>query len=169
MLGESDLAFVQVWEHVKFGWFNPSPAGETLMGVLAGTGAAFHKVCRLAIDPKRSMMRGIEDEPDAEWPRDVRRTSAYADLASIYSRLEAMELELRDPDGKVVETDDIYIDDTEWKMSLVSKRLRRKIDRRFGPEPWQPDPEPFPRYQIQIRLRGVPRRCIDMPELELPE
>ena len=115
----------------------------------------------------RTMMRGTEPEDaEHEFPADIRKTTAYADLVSLVEEREALQLELRDPHGNVVETDDVHIDDTEWKMSLVSKKDRRRIEREFGPEPWEPHPEPFTRYQLQVRLRGVPRRRLHVPGLD---
>jgi hypothetical protein len=166
LLGESDLGFVQVFENVKFGWFHPSPAGEKLMPVLTGTGPALMKLNKMMRNPMRAMMRGKNDEPDADYPRDIRATTAYADLVSIVDELEGLHLELRDPAGKVVEVDHMGIDDTEWKMSLVPKKLRRRIDRDYGPEPWQEDSPPLPRYQLQVHLRGIPRRRLHVPGLD---
>ena len=163
LLGESDLGFVQVWENVRFGWFHPSPAGEKLMPVLTGTGPALMKLNKMMRNPMRAMMRGKDDEPDAEFPRDIRATTAYADLVSIVDELEGLELELRDPDGKVVEVEHMGIDDTEWKVSLVPKQLRRKAG--LNPEPWEQS-DPRQRYQLQVHLRGVPRRRLHVPGLD---
>ncbi|HET9424088.1 MAG TPA: hypothetical protein VFO55_01855 [Gemmatimonadaceae bacterium] len=165
MLGESDLGFVQVFENLRAGWFHPSPAGEKFMRVLTGTGPALMTLSKMMRDPVAELARGLDSDPDAEFPRDIRLTTQYADLVSIVDELEAMQLELRDADGTVVETETIGIDDTEWKVTLIPRRLRRKIDRTDGPEPWQPGSPPVPRYQIQVRLRGVPRRRLHVPGL----
>lgn len=166
LLGESDLGFVQVWENVKFGWFHPSRVGETFMPVLTGTGPALMKLSRMMRNPVREAIRPPDDATECEFPRDIRRTSAYADLVSISDQLEALELELRDPDGRPVPVDDLAIDDTHWKMSLVPRKIRRKIDRMYGPEPWEPETPPLPRYQMQVRLRGVPHRRLHVPGLD---
>jgi len=166
LLGETDLGFVQIWENVRFGWFHPSPGGERFMPVISGVGPALMRLNKMMRNPLREMMRGTDKEPDAEWPRDIRKTSAYADLASIIDEREALQLELRDADGKVVPTDDIHIDDTEWKASLIPKKVREELDRELGPAPWESEGEAFPRYQIQVRLRGVPRRRLHVPGLD---
>lgn len=163
MLGETDLGFVQVFANVKFGWFHPSPAGERMMPVLTGVGPALHKLYRMERNPVRALMRGAEPNPDGGFPRDIRRTTAYADLVSIGDQIESMALELRGADGKVVETDDIHIDDMEWKLSLVPKRLRGDLDE---PDASGPDADPLPRYQIQVRLRGIPRKRLPVPGLD---
>lgn len=168
LLGESDLGFVQIWENVKFGWFHPSPAGERFMPVLTGTGPALMKLHKMMRNPMREMMRGA-DEAKGEFPRDIRQTTAYADLVSMIDEREAMELELRGPDGKVIPTDDIGIDDTEWKISLIPKKLRKQLQRDATPEPWAEGSAPFPRYQIQVHLRGVPRRCLHAGFPDLPD
>jgi hypothetical protein len=169
MLGESDLGFVQTFENVKFGWFHPSPVGERFMPVLAGVGAALHRLHRMERNPVRRLMRGADQPSDGNFPRDIRRTTAYADFAAIVDEREAMQLQLRDPAGRVIETDVIAIDDTEWKISLVPKKLRAKMDEDSSRSAWAPGTDSFPRYQIQVHLRGVPRRCLPIPGLELPD
>jgi hypothetical protein len=163
LLGESDLGFVQVFEHVKFGWFTPSPLGERLLPVLTGVAPAAMKVGKMLRNGVREAMRGVEQADG--YPADVRRTTAYADLVSLEDELAAMQLEIHDPGGSVMETEDIHIDDMVWKMSLASGTKR---GRKRRPDI---DPEDFdgPRYQIQVHLRGVPRRCIPFPDLTLPD
>lgn len=148
------------------GWFHPSPIGEKFMRVLTGTGPALMALNKMMRDPVAELARGMETEPDAEFPRDVRLTTEYADLVSIVDELEALQLELRDPDGGWVDVESMGIDDTKWKISLIPKRVRRKIDRMYAPEPWEAESPPLPRYQIQVRLRGVPRRRLHVPGLD---
>ena len=163
MLGETDLGFVQVLANVKFGWFHPSPAGEKMMPVLTGVGPALHKLYRMERNPVRALMRGVDHHPDGEFPRDIRRTTAYADLVSIGDQIESMSLELRDPDGQIVETDDIHIDDTKWKRSLIPKKHRADVPEADASAEGS---DPLPRYQIQVRLRGIPRRRLHVPGLD---
>ena len=61
-----------------------------------------------------------------------------------------MELQVRDPDGVVMEIEHVGIDDMEFKKSFLSKRERRRWDKLCTPEPWEPPTEAFPRYQIQV-------------------
>jgi hypothetical protein len=156
LLGETDLGFVQIYSNMRMGWFRPSPDGEKLMSVLTGTGPALKKVGRLLSNPLRAAMRAPADEDGDEWPRDIRRTTAYADLVSSIDELESMELQLWDPSGNVLETEYLGIDDVEFKRSFISKRDRRRlgIDK---PEPWRaPDEaEKNERYQIQVYFPGA--------------
>src|SRR4051812_3856264 len=78
LLGASDLGFIQIYSHMRMGWFLPSAEGEKLMHVLTGTGPALRKVDRLLSNPLRRAMRAPRAEDDDEWPKDVRRTTAYA-------------------------------------------------------------------------------------------
>jgi hypothetical protein len=167
LLGESDLGFVQVYENVRMGWFHPSPIGEKLMPVITGTGPALRAIHKLMRDPVRTLARGIEKEDgDAEFPRDIRLTTEYADLVSVVDELESMELELRDPDGKVVAVDHMGVDDTEWKISLIPKKMRKRLDRMSRQEPWEPESPPLPRYQLQVHLADVPRRRLHVEGLD---
>lgn len=166
LLGESDLGWVQVFENLRTGWFHPAPNGEKFMRVLTGTGPALMALSRMMRDPVRELARGVDTEPTADYPRDVRRTTEYADLVSIVDELEALQLELRDPEGLPVDVESMGVDDTHWKISLVSKKDRRKIERMYPGEPWEADSPPLPRYTIQVRLRGVPRRRLKISGLD---
>jgi hypothetical protein len=155
LLGETDLGFVQIYANMRMGWFHPSPQGQKLMPVLTGTGPALKKVGRLMRSPVRAAMRKPSDNDDGEWPKDIRATTAYADLVSSIDELEAMEIELRDSDGNVLETEHVGIDDMEFKLSFISKRDRRRLGMNDR-EPWRkPDEkEAMERYQIQVYFPG---------------
>lgn len=160
MLGETDLGFVRVYSNMRMGWFHPSKHGDILMPVLTGPGPALKAVGRLMRDPVRSVIRSRETEETEEYPPDIRTTTQYADLVSSVDELESMELQMRDPDGVVMETDHVGINDMEFKLSFLSKRERRRLDKMCAPEPWEPPLEPLPRYQIQVYFPG-PRRLLD--------
>lgn len=162
LLGETDLGFVQVFENVKFGWFHPSPDGEKAMHALTGAGPALMRLHRMMRHPLRQMMRSAADSAEPGFPRDIKQTTAYADLVSIIDEREAMALELRGPDGNVIPTEDIGIDDTEWKMSMGSGKWRAKRANTAARE----TTSPLQRYQIQVHLRGVPRRCMEDVNIE---
>jgi hypothetical protein len=161
LLGETDLGFVQVFEHVRFGWFMPSPLGVRLMPVLTGIPPAALKVGRMLRNSVREAMRGNEQADG--YPADVRRTTAYADLMSIEDEVAAMQLRMQDPAGHVMDTDDIHVDDMIWKMSLAAK-ARKGRRHKLALDDFE-----GPRYQIQVHLRGVPRRCIAFPDLVMPD
>jgi hypothetical protein len=165
LLGETDLGFVQIYSNLRMGWFRPSAQGEGLMSVLTGTGPALRKVGRLMRNPLRNAMRIAPDNDEEEWPRDIRATTAYADLVSSVDELESMAIELRDSDGRRVETEHIGIDDMEFKLSFLSKRDRRRlgIDK---PEPWRAPiaEEKHERYQIQVYFPGPKTLVTEMPD-----
>jgi hypothetical protein len=153
LLGESDLGFVQVYSNMRMGWFHPSPGGEKLMPVLTGTGPALRRVGRLLGNPIRKAMRGPSCQADGEWPKDIRSTTAYADLVSSVDELESMALELRDSDGIRLETEHVGIDDVEFKLSFIPKRQRRRLGIK-KPAPWRSG-ERQERYQIQVYFPGA--------------
>lgn len=164
LLGETDLGFVQVFANHRMGWFRPSPQGEALMPVLTGPGPALKAVGKLMRDPVRSAIRSREADTPGEYPSDIRTTTEYADLVSSVDELESMELQLRDPDGAIMEIEHLGIDDTEFKKSFLSKRERRRWEKLCTPEPWEPPLEPFPRYQIQVYFPGGRRFAEEQEE-----
>lgn len=154
MLGETDLGFVQIFSNMRMGWFHPSAAGEVLMPVLTGPGPAVKAVGRLLRDPVRQATRVPADDSAGEYPPDIRKTTAYADLVSSVDELESMDLQVRDPDGAILEIQHVGIDDTEFKLGFLTTRERRLMKKALETHPWEPEPEPFPRYQIQVHFPG---------------
>ena len=154
MLGESDLGFAQIFANHRMGWFHPSAIGEVLMPVLTGPGPALQAVARMLRDPVREVTRHREDETTGELPTDIRTTTQYADLVSSVDELESMELQVRDPNGVILEIEHVGVDDMEFKKSLIPKRARTRLERAEKTKSWEPDLEPLPRYQIQVHLAG---------------
>lgn len=161
MLGESDLGFVQIYSNMRMGWFHPSPAGDALMPVLTGPGPALKAVGKLLRDPVRKLMRLPADETPDDYPADIRRTTVYADLVSSVDELESLALQVRDPDGLVLDIEHIGIDDTEFKKSFLTRRDRRWIDKHGRTEPRSAPPQALSRYQIQVHFPGPTLEVLD--------
>ena len=149
LLGESDLQPLQSFERVKFGWFIPTAEGEKAMDVMTGGREKLLKLGRLLRNPMREMMRP-KDQPPGEWPADIRRTTTYADFIAYQDQLEAMQLELRDPDGNIVDCEDLTVQDTEFTLSLARRGKRRRPEAQTVAES-APSGE---RYQMQVHLRA---------------
>jgi hypothetical protein len=150
LLGETDLGFVFRWNGFRTGWFHPTALGDRLMPIATGVSPALRTLCIIGPDP-----------------------TAQADVQSAVDQAEALELELRGPDGAVIATDDIGIIDTHYLLELarsdpredvelsaeeqaaVDKMLEAFID---DEEPLdvdlssEEDETQFPRYQIQVHL-----------------
>ena len=149
LLGETDLGFVYREGGFRCGWFHPTALGDRLMPAATG------------VPPAMRTERLIG--PDA---------TARADVLSAVDQEQALELQLRGPDGAVIATEDIAIIDTHYLLSIA-----RSDPRDEGPvdaeaeaeaeallEEWSAERDPasphlpaeeeteFPRYQIQIRL-----------------
>jgi hypothetical protein len=136
------------------GWFHTSPLGDMLLPILTGTGPALRAVGKLMSDPVRTAMRWRERDPGADCPPDIRMTTEYADLVSSVDELESMQLQLRDSAGATMTTTFIGIDDTQFRLSFLSKRQRRRWRKLCQPERSEPSPKSFPRYQIQVYFAG---------------
>jgi hypothetical protein len=146
LLGESELQAMQSFEHVMFGWFLPTSDGERTLDVLTGGRVALHKLNRMLRNPMREMMRP-KDRPKGQWPEDIRRTTAYADYVALEDEVAAMHLELRGPDGKAIDCEDITVQDTEFTMALADRGRRRAKPAVAERAP------PGQRYQMQVHLR----------------
>lgn len=152
LLGETDLGFIYREHGFRCGWFHPNALGERLMAAASGIAPA--------------MRIEFSIGPDAE---------AHADVLAAIDRKEALELELRGPNGSPIDTEDIAIIDTHYLLSIGNdaeeeKRLEEELTAEEEAEvqemlaewesehpAWTQGLEPeeeteFPRYQIQVQL-----------------
>ena len=152
LLGLTDLGFIYRKDGFRCGWLHPNELGDRLMPAATAVAAAMramHTMPQSGLDP-----------------------TAEADVVAATDRQEALELELRGPNGIVIATESIGIIDTHYLLSLAERELsddeavdlldaeeQAEIDATvaewlddLGPEePWR-QPEEFPQYQIQVRL-----------------
>jgi hypothetical protein len=144
---------------LRAGDFEPSPIGERLMPIIVGVGPALNALHEVAVQIRQDDERNGRRTPVGDWPESVRRTTEYADAMSLHDELESLSLELRDPQGVVVKTDWIAIQDTQRLVALAREELASEYpDMTFDDddrEPWEPEP---PRYQILVALAGFERR-----------
>jgi hypothetical protein len=105
LLGESDLDYERAFPDSRFGDFIPTEHGEKLMPIITG-------VSRALLELSRTRDKW-EDLPLTD-RRDVMRcTTEYGDTKAAEDQFETLELELRGPDGAVIPTSSIGIQDTE--------------------------------------------------------
>jgi len=157
LLGETDLGFIYRENRHRCGWLHPTDIGEKILPEAAGVAPAM----------RTEFMIG----PDA---------TLHADVLAACDREEALELELRGPDGTRIETEDIGVRDTHYLLSIPDNDCEDDEDYKLTPEQeaeieefvaaWkeehegdvdlEPDEEvEFPRYQLQVTLvddRDVP-------------
>lgn len=93
----------------------PTPLGEQLLPVVTG-------ISRILIDANRAEERRRRDAGEVVRPdpgEDERLARAYADFMEACTHAESLELQLRGPDGKVIPTEDIGVQDTEFLLALA--------------------------------------------------
>ncbi len=98
LLGHTDFGFIANTDEHKMGWFHPTEVGEQILQVMT--------------EPGR-VISGYRKGGDI--------AQIEADLAAAGDRIEALELELRSPEGKVLETKDIGVNDTERLLALAAE------------------------------------------------
>jgi len=157
LLGETDLGFIYRENRHRCGWLHPTEIGEKILPDAAGVAPAM----------RTEFMIG----PDA---------TLHADVLAAYDRELALELELRGPDGKRIETEDIGVRDTHYLLSIPENDCKDDEEYKLTAEEeaeieefvaaWKEEHEgdvnvaseeevEFPRYQLQITLvddRDVP-------------
>jgi hypothetical protein len=152
LLGETDLGFIYRENGFRCGWFHPNALGERLMPAATGVPPAMR--AEYTIGPDATLSADIRAAVDAE---------------------EALELEVRGPDGKRVETEEVWVVDTHYLLSipendLIDEEEMYKLTpeqeaeveewvaewrEAHAGEEWREDEEEaveFPRYQLQLRL-----------------
>jgi hypothetical protein len=146
-LGETDLGFAFRYRGMRCGWLHTTELGDRLMPMATAVSPALRTLYTIGRDP-----------------------TVCADLCSAVDQEEALELELRSPDGALIATEDIGIIDTHYLLSLAECEIREddtldseqewEIESLEGwdaEEPpeieWSPAEESeCPRYQIQVQL-----------------
>ena len=155
LLGETDLGFIYRENGFRCGWLHPTELGERLLPDATGVAPAL----------RTEFMIG----PDA---------TAHADVLAAVDREEALELELRGPNGQRIETESIGVIDTHYLLSIPVNDLIAdevltpdqeaeiaEMVAEFSAESHeevrssQEEEVEFPRYQLQVHLdddRDVP-------------
>jgi hypothetical protein len=109
-IGTTALDFMRIDGANRSGWFHPNALGEKLMPTVALVLPAMRAfVCRNA--------RGDDGQPIVQ--ESARRSSLFADIAEALHHVDAMELTLHRPDGTLVPTSLIGLQDTEQLRELA--------------------------------------------------
>jgi hypothetical protein len=109
-IGTTELDFIRIDGLNRSGWFHPNSFGEGLMPTVA-----------LALPAMRAYLcrnqRGDDGQPLVQ--ESFRRSSLFADLAEALKRVEEMELTLHHPDGTLIATSTIGLQDTDQLRALA--------------------------------------------------
>jgi hypothetical protein len=119
LVGSTELGYRYRPHKSRMGDFFPTELGEKLMPAATGLSPAGIELGRISRAMDRS---ACDDTESGEAKLDrLRRTTEYADYAAAAARSEALDLELRGPDGSVIATEWIAIQDTEFLLSLAGE------------------------------------------------
>lgn len=145
-IGTTELGFDPLLGANRSGWFHPNALGETLMPNIALQFPAMRAfVCRNARDADGQSIV----EPN------FRSSSLFADLAEAFHRVEAMELTLHHPDGTMIPTVQLGIQDTEHLFELARwDELRPEPDSTIDELEWEQDFEPALEDDLELPSGG---------------
>lgn len=107
LLGETDFGYPRDTSRWRIGDLAPTALGMQLLPVVASVNQILLEAGR---DGRRGRKAGVLSE-DAEV--ELFRT-ALADMKEASTHMEALELELRGPDGRVIPTESIDINDADF-------------------------------------------------------
>jgi len=106
LLGETDLDYQEVFPHHRMGAFEPTELGLKLMPIITGVGRASRQLCRMVVYRRHGPKgEALEEE--------LKHSPEQADLSAAEAHFDALELQLRAPDGSLIDTDWIDIRDTD--------------------------------------------------------
>jgi len=109
-IGTTELDFMRIDGSNRSGWFHPNELGEQLMPTVALPYPAMRAfVCQ--------DVRGEDGQPVVQ--PTFRGSTLFADLAEAFHRVAALELTLHLPDGTLVPTSMLGIQDTEELRKLA--------------------------------------------------
>jgi len=100
LVAETDFGFLTAEKRQRRGWLIPTEAGECLVEIAAAVASAVNT---------------------ADQMHDV--DSAAADIASAVDRRDALQLELRGPDGCVIPIESLSVRDTVALMATADARV----------------------------------------------
>jgi hypothetical protein len=116
VLGTTELEYARWRKGFRGGSFSPAADAAGLVEIAVGVSPA-----TITLGKK---IREMDRDPDqgsatiaARAPR-LKATTEHADLASACDHEAALELELRSPDGSLIATEWIALQDTEFLLSL---------------------------------------------------
>jgi len=69
----------------------------------------------------REAKNAPDDQADGGAACPLEQTTQYADMLAAIEHERGLSLELRGPDGKVIPTEDIFIQDSEYLLSLADE------------------------------------------------
>jgi hypothetical protein len=116
VLGTTELEYTRWRKGFRGGSFSPAPNAANLVEIAVGVSPATITLGRKIREMDR---QADQDSPTmaARLPR-LRATTEHADVVSACDREAALELELRAPDGSLIATEWIALQDTEFLLSL---------------------------------------------------
>lgn len=118
LVGESALDYLANTARHRVGDFHPTEFGESIMPTLTGVREAVLELGRLTTGLRADAAIETSTGPD------IRSSTEYADVAEAKAHLDALELELRGPDGSVIPTSSINIRDTQAVIDWSKRRAR---------------------------------------------
>lgn len=121
LLGETELEYHTESITHRMGAFDPTRFGETLMPVITGVQRLLHE-------------HALRDESACDAADGAGIDDVFlGDMVAAESHLASLELELRAPDGSVVPTEWIGVQDTE-ELTRWAERMATKFPERYALE-----------------------------------
>jgi hypothetical protein len=141
LLGESDFELARGPGKRRAGTFRPSPLGATLLPTLCGMAPALFAFGRM-LERENHAIRSFEEEDPGVLEAIVTSTPEGREMMGFAKQLCELDLELRDPDGRIIETESLAVNDFELFREFA--RQEADAERGDGEESSAATPRPEP-------------------------
>jgi hypothetical protein len=91
-----------------------------------------------------------DDQADGAPFHVIRQTPEYADMLAAMEHERGLSLELRGPDGTVIPTEDIFIQDSEYLLSLADHADENRSFEEMFDEPTDPELEEAIAHDMEL-------------------
>jgi hypothetical protein len=147
LLGETELEYARYAPLNRGGGFWPTVIGSKLMPVVTGVTAASIELATKSRGLERSTAPKHEDSGDLT--ARIHESTEYADYLAAIDRLNALDLELHDPEDNVVPAEWIDIRDLDFLSDLQARDLEAD-DEVALPEPYDPEIEEAVAHDLHV-------------------
>lgn len=109
-IGTTELGFVRIWGPLRSGWFVPNAEGERLMPVVTAMHVALQEDAR---------SRDAGEPPEPALLPELEGGPPHADVIEAMHHVDALDLTLHHPDGTLIPTEMVALQDTEQLLAWI--------------------------------------------------
>jgi hypothetical protein len=127
LLGYTELGYVRSLAFHRMGDLVTTDVGDRLLPLATAPARALRALVKASRD-------GLHEAGASCSGEELPQTTEYADAAEAFAQAESLELGLRAPDGAVIPTESVRVQDTHYLLELAREDEERFEREYFGDE-----------------------------------